>query len=233
MITGYDIIGDVHGHLPQLRALCKMLGYDTPLTPPAHRRLVFVGDFADRGPANLASILAVRDAVLDGRALAVLGNHDDALLKWLKGGEIPRKGGIEVTMAEIENAPNSAELRRDLIRFFVMLPLVLHLDEGRLIVAHAGIEQPMLERALSLDDRKFILNGEKIGKRADGKTLRRDWALTYTGDAFIAYGHTPQDEIELRPNSANIDSGVYITGTLTALRWPERELVAVTGRAGE
>jgi protein phosphatase len=123
--------------------------------------------------------------------------------------------------------PDALELRERLIAFFSATPLVLRLDHDRLILAHAGIEQSMLDRPIDERSHFFILNGDAIGKSPDGKTLRRDWAADYTGDAFIVYGHTPQEAPLVRSNSANIDTGAYRKRALTALRWPEKEIVSV------
>ncbi len=99
----YDIIGDVHGCLDALRRLCDALGYDAAFHHPDGRRLVFLGDLIDRGPDSLGVLSLVSRLVSRGRALLTLGNHDDALLRWLCG-ETGRhsKGGLAQTIAQIE-----------------------------------------------------------------------------------------------------------------------------------
>jgi protein phosphatase len=207
--------------------LCSDLGYSETLAPPQGRKLVFTGDLSDRGPLNLETILTIRSAVLNGNAYAVLGNHDYALLKWLKGEEIPLKGGIDTTISEIVHHKYTLKIRESLLDFFHMLPFVLKLDNSRLIAVHAGIEENMFNSPISDEQVRFILFGDTIGKREDGKTLRRDWAAQYSAEPFIVYGHTPQDKAVIRGNTINIDTGVYVTGRLTAFRWPEREIVSV------
>ena len=103
------------------------------------------------------------------------------------------------------------------------------LDGGALIVAHAGIEEHMIGKT-DPETRRFVLNGDAIGKSPEGKTLRRDWAADYQGEAFIVYGHTPQERAEIRERTVNIDTGAYRGGLLTALRWPEHTLVSVPSR---
>ena len=229
MIGQYDIVGDLHGHLDVLERLCVELGYERPLVPPPGRRMVFVGDLATRGPRNLETLLAVREAVLDGRALATLGNNDDTLLKWLRDGKGADKPKLADLIAQIEGTPKRAELRACLLSFLESLPLILRLDQNRLLVVHAGIEDRMLATPLTSEDRWFILNGDAIGKTPDGKTIRRDWARNYHGAPFVVYGHTPMDEPEVRFNTINIDTGVYRTRRLTAFRWPERQIVTAQG----
>ena len=112
---------------------------------------------------------------------------------------------------------------------FAQAALYWVLDGGALIVAHAGIEEGMIGKT-DLETRRFVLNGDAIGKSPEGKTLRRDWAADYRGAAFIVYGHTPQERAEIRGNTVNIDTGAYRGGLLTAFRWPERTLVSVPSR---
>lgn len=228
MSIRYDIIGDLHGHLSLLRKLCCAMGYPHPLQPPEGRRLVFVGDLATRGPENLQALLAVRDAVREGRALSVLGNHDDALLRWLRAGEAAFKPKLSDLADEIRGRPDSKRIRQELISFLEMLPLILRLDQDRLVVVHAGIEERMLDRPLTGQDRRFVLNGDAIGKSPEGKTLRRDWAAGYRGRPFVAYGHTPEEQPVIRFNTVNVDTGAYRTGRLSAFRWPEQEIFTVS-----
>lgn len=75
-----DIVGDVHGWLEPLERLLARLGYGPQGEHPAGRRLVFLGDVVDRGPASLAVLERVRELVDSGRALLVLGNHELNLL---------------------------------------------------------------------------------------------------------------------------------------------------------
>ena len=75
-----DIIGDVHGHFDALTELLDHLGYRDNGSHPAGRRLVFVGDLADRGPDSPAVFAWVMAACAAGRAHMVLGNHEANLL---------------------------------------------------------------------------------------------------------------------------------------------------------
>ena len=227
--NGFDIVGDLHGAVPQLLELLNKLGYAADLTPPQGRKLVFVGDLADRGSDNVGALRLVSAAVRAGHALLVLGNHDERLLRWLRGETIEIKGGIDRTIAEIEAQKDAASLKAELTRLLEMAPLVLELSGGKLVVAHAGVEEPILTKGIDEAAAYFILNGDAIGKSPDGKTLRRDWAVNYMGDAFVAYGHTPQPSVLIRNNTVNVDTGVYRTGVLSALRWPQMEIISVHG----
>lgn len=76
-----DIVGDIHGEIEALRQLLAHLGYDAQGNHPAGRRLVFVGDFFDRGPDSPAVLQLVLPMLASGKALAVLGNHEINLLR--------------------------------------------------------------------------------------------------------------------------------------------------------
>ncbi len=230
MYENYDIIGDVHGCYDALRRLSDSLGYDHSFYHPEGRRLVFLGDLIDRGPDSLGVMRLVGTLVSRGRALVTLGNHDDALLRWLCGEVFDTaKGGLSETIAKTEARRDKKTLKKAIIALYERAPLYLVLDGGALIVAHAGIEEEMIGKT-DPETRRFVLNGDAVGKSSEGKTLRRDWAADYHGDAFIVYGHTPQERAEVRGSTVNIDTGAYRGGLLTAFRWPERTLVSVPSR---
>ena len=76
-----DVVGDVHGEIEALRALLGRLGYDGTGRHPDGRRLVFVGDLADRGPDSPGVVRLVRRLIDNGRAQAVMGNHEFNAIK--------------------------------------------------------------------------------------------------------------------------------------------------------
>ncbi len=229
-MQNYDIIGDVHGCYEALQRLCAALGYDEAFGHPEGRKLVFLGDLIDRGPDSAAVLSLVGRLVSRGRALLTLGNHDDALQRWLCGEPVEiHKGGLAQTIAQIEARADKRTFKKAVAALYERASLYLLLDGGDLIVAHAGIEEDMIGKT-DPETRRFVLNGDAIGKSPEGKTLRRDWAADYHGSAFIVYGHTPQERAAIRGSTVNIDTGAYRGGMLTAFRWPERTLVSVPSR---
>ena len=107
--------------------------------------------------------------------------------------------------------------------------LVSHyvLDDGKLVVAHAGMKEEMQGRG-SGKVRDFALYGETTGETDEfGLPVRYNWAAEYRGSAMVVYGHTPVPEPEWLNRTVNIDTGCVFGGKLTALRYPEREFVSV------
>ena len=80
--------------------------------------------------------------------------------------------------------------------------------------------------------REFALYGETTGETDEfGLPVRYNWAAEYRGKAMVVYGHTPVPEPEWLNRTINIDTGCVFGGKLTALRYPERELVSVPAEA--
>jgi protein phosphatase len=107
--------------------------------------------------------------------------------------------------------------------------LVSHyvLDDGKLVVAHAGPEERLQGRS-SARVRDFALYGESTGETDEfGLPVRYPWANEYRGRATVLYGHTPVPQPEWVNNTLCLDTGCVFGGRLTALRYPERELVSV------
>ncbi|WP_044642496.1 polynucleotide kinase-phosphatase [Risungbinella massiliensis] len=231
----FDIIGDVHGCVDELLELIDQLGYSLEqhkdgyqLTHPDVRKLIFVGDLVDRGPDSPAVLRLVRDLVMNGQALCVVGNHDDKLLRKLKGGKVKVQHGLETTMKQLAGA-SQQELEQHQ-EFLENLPHHLMLDQGKLVVAHAGLKQEFHGRS-SGAVRSFALYGETTGQLdEEGYPVRLDWALDYAGEAFVVYGHTPQAEPYWLGNTVNIDTGCVFGGRLTALRYPEKTMVSVSAK---
>ena len=235
----FDIIGDVHGCLEELVELLETLGYRVAkregtetagydVEPPEGRRALFVGDLIDRGPGSAAALELAMDMVDAGTALALAGNHEAKLAKALQGRDVEQSHGLADTMKQIDaRGSGFAERAR---RFIQTRPSHYLLDEGRLVVAHAGLSEE-LHGCSSPTVRSFALYGDTTGEKTDkGLPVRRDWAREYRGRAAVVYGHTPRRTAEWVNETICIDTGCVFGGRLSALRWPRREVVAAAAR---
>lgn len=221
----FDIVGDVHGCDDELGLLLERLGYAPDGAHPEGRRLVFLGDLVDRGPKITEVLDRVMGLVAAGRALCVPGNHEAKLLRKLGGRGVKPTHGLAETLAQFEARPPAWVQS---VRAFLD-GLVGHyvLAGGQLVVAHAGMTEPMQGRAARAV-REFALYGETTGEVDEyGLPVRHPWADEYRGKALVVYGHTPVPEARFHNNTVCVDTGCVFGGALTALRWPERELVSV------
>jgi protein phosphatase len=230
----FDVIGDVHGCRAELEALLGRLGYritrdaagrPSGAVPPAGRTAVFLGDLVDRGPDSPGVLRLVMGMVAAGQALAVPGNHENKLIRALSGKNVQVSHGLAETLSQL--AGEDDEFRRQVGEFCRGLVSHLVLDGGRLVVAHAGLKEAYHGRA-SGRVRSFALYGDTTGETDEyGLPVRYPWAADYRGRAMVLYGHTPVPEPEWVNNTLCLDTGCVFGGRLTALRYPEREIVSV------
>lgn len=228
----FDVIGDIHGCCLELVELFSKLGYteqDGYYVHPDNRQLAFVGDAMDRGPESL-KVLQILFAMQDAGILYYSpGNHCNKLYRFFKGNKVQISHGLENTLAEWQRLPKKEqqEFRSRYLRFYEELPLYQELG-NELVIAHAGIKEEMIGMNISKGITAFVLYGDTTGKfHADGRPVRRDWAKNYTGAKWIVYGHTPTEEPYRINRTVNIDTGCVFGGSLTAFRFPEKELVSV------
>ena len=176
----FDIIGDVHGCLDELTALLDSLGYQVDrqpdgsprpayrITPPLGRRLIFLGDLVDRGPDIPGVLRLVMDAVASGSALCVPGNHEQKLVRALQGRNVQVTHGLAESLGQLSEQP--AGFKETVVEFLDGLISHYVLDDGKLVVAHAGLRPEMQGRA-SGRVRDFALYGETTGE-TDGPSAR-------------------------------------------------------------
>ncbi len=225
----FDIIGDIHGCYDELVALLTRLDYNVVepdrVLPPPGRKAIFLGDLVDRGPKVPETLRLVMRMVGHGSALCVPGNHDVKLLRKLRGKNVQVTHGLAETLQQLEGQP--PEMLRTIEAFIDGLVGHYVLDGGKLVVAHAGMKERYIGRASSRV-REFALYGETTGETDEfGLPIRYNWAAEYRGPAHVIYGHTPVPEADWLNRTLNIDTGCVFGGKLTALRWPEKELVSV------
>jgi len=228
--AAFDIIGDVHGCYDELEELLRTLGYRIDggsVTPPDGRVAVFLGDLIDRGPKIVESARIAMEMVESGVALCVMGNHESQMLSFMRGETDRPEWGLPETLAQFAQVPREFTAR--FRAFSEGLPVMLLLDGGSLLVAHAGLPEA-LQNDRPEDEharRWFALNGcyPEQGHR------RANWGREYRGDRKVVYGHTPNEDPRWVNGTLCIDTGCVYGGSLTALRYPEMEVVSIEAKA--
>ncbi|WP_069998489.1 metallophosphoesterase [Cellulosilyticum sp. I15G10I2] len=230
----FDIIGDVHGCYDELCELLEKLGYVVDRDKysaysPEGRIAAFTGDLVDRGPKSAAVLRLVMSMIKEGTAYCTLGNHDGKLQRKLKGANVKIAHGLEITLEELSHEPEA--FVEEVKQFLDKLISHYVFDDGKLVVAHAGLKEKLHGRG-SKNIRNLAMFGETTGKVDKlGLPIRLNWAKGYHGKAFVVYGHTPRESVKIMNNTANIDTGCVFGGKLTALRYPEKEIVDVKVKA--
>jgi protein phosphatase len=241
----FDIIGDVHGCFDELVELLEALGYaihsdnaaplgDWSVQPPGTdaghaRTAIFLGDLVDRGPNSPAVLRLVMRMVAEGKALCVPGNHDVKLMRKLNGKNVQIQHGLVETLEQLDGEP--PEFLEQVRQFIDGLVSHYVFDDGKLVVAHAGLKEEMQGRG-SGKVREFCLFGETTGETDEfGLPVRYNWAAEYRGHAMVVYGHTPVPEADLLNGTMCIDTGCVFGGKLSALRYPERDLISIDAKA--
>ncbi|MFG2970588.1 polynucleotide kinase-phosphatase [Streptomyces sp. NPDC048288] len=224
-LTGpFDIVGDIHGCASELESLLVRLGYADGVHPDG-RTAVFVGDLVDRGPDSPGVLRRVMSMVGSGNALCVPGNHENKYGRYLKGRKVQHTHGLAETIEQMEG--ESEEFTKRVGEFIDGLVSHYVLDGGKLVVCHAGLPEKYHGRT-SGRVRSHALYGDTTGETDEfGLPVRYPWAEDYRGRAAVVYGHTPVPEASWLNNTICLDTGAVFGGKLTALRWPERELVDV------
>ena len=230
-------VGDIHGHTDALAPLLRALQENAQWSRPAERPLlVFLGDYVDRGPDSRGAIDMVLALEDEGpfEVVALKGNHEDALLRvltdaefgpnWIRnwGQATLRSYGVDVPAPGLEAAETErvqAELlaalpprHRDFLRRCVM-----SLTVGDYFFVHAGVKPGVPLEAQDDKDLMWI--------RYDFLESEHDFGKV------VVHGHTPSDRPELKANRIGIDTGVYYSGVLTAVRLEGTEKRIIQARA--
>ena len=209
---------------------------------PGGRVAVFVGDLVDRGPDTPGVLRLVMGMCDAGDALCVMGNHDWKLARALGGADVTVRHGLAESLEQIGTVaegrrvapdgrahPTEPDFPERVRGFLRALPIHLVLAGGDLVVVHAGLKEEFHGRA-SREVRAFALYGDVGGRAPDGMPIRREWERNYSGAARVVYGHWPVTRAEWVNNTMCLDTGCVFGGSLTALRYPELDVVGVPAR---
>lgn len=249
----FDIIGDIHGCFDELYELVLKLGYNVEIiketkivqdeinnefkeyitkkfivSHPENRRLIFVGDLIDRGPNSPDVLRFVMDCVESNLAFCVIGNHEAKFIRKLTGSNVKLTHGLQQT---VDQLALEDETFMERVKTFMSTLKSHHIfDNGKLVVSHAGIREEMQGRH-SGSIKAFCMYGDTTGETDEfGLPVRLNWAIDYKGKPLVAYGHTPVPTAEFFNNTIDLDTGCVFGGALSALRYPEREIVEVKAK---
>lgn len=191
-------IGDVHGCIDELQAMCKRLRLSQ------EDRIVMLGDLINRGPDPGAVVAFVAEKKFD----CLMGNHEDEYLKEYKHEE--------------KYAALREELGLDLHRWIEERPLWI--DHPSFLCVHAGLKPGALPAS---NDRRYLLNIRTWdGEGRDIKTPSNPaWYEYYTQPRPVFYGHWAQQGLTIRRNTVGLDSGCVYGRALSAWILEEERLV--------
>ena len=174
----WDLIGDIHGRYASLVSLLEELGYEPErerggFIHPEGRKVIFVGDFIDRGSNSLDVVGLAKRMVENGEALAVMGNHEFNFVSYMtpdrdEEGEYLRKrteknkGLVEETLQSFHGRKRALA---NAVEWMKSLPFFLELDGLR--VVHAAWVQEDIEflQGKSLEDEVFLMAANRKGTR--------------------------------------------------------------------
>jgi Calcineurin-like phosphoesterase len=191
-IMGYDIIGDVHGCAQSLRQLLEKLGYveadgayvfDNGAlgSDSAARQVIFVGDVIDRGPQIRDALQIARAMVERGSARMILGNHEYNALAYCTllhastadQPQFVREHTVRHTLQiqeTLDQFRGHDDEWRDMLRWFMTLPLFLDLPQCR--VVHACWDERLIESLLQRRGHAFI-DADFLQASADRHSFER------------------------------------------------------------
>lgn len=217
-------MGDVHGCIDDLRRMAALIEADLNARPPEDWRIIYLGDYVDRGPDSQGVIEFILGQMAARRVYALRGNHDqylidfmgnlsaDGFINWmhLGGAETLMSYGLPPSAVyEAHDAAARQDLRARLIetmpkshsKFLAGLPHMLRL--GNYVFVHAGV-RPGVDLAEQRPEdliwirEPFLSSAENFG-------------------AVVVHGHTVVDRVTVRPNRIGIDTGVVFGGEFTCL----------------
>ena len=208
-------VGDVHGCLDELQMLLKKLAFSSA------DRLILVGDLVAKGPDSQGVVAFAREA----NALCVLGNHDDAVLRYRRA----QRTGLEAKLKPGHLAVAQSLHEADWL-WLEQLPLYLRLPEQNVAVVHAGV---VPGKALEAQARDDLLAMRTL--RSDGSaSTRMDegdlWTAHYKGPEHIVFGHNAISGLQRTSFASGLDTGCVYGRALTALVLPENTLVSVAAK---
>ena len=214
-------IGDVHGCLRELNVILELIEEDIGTRPIDECKLIFLGDYVDRGPDNFGTLDRLVKLKYGNNlpCIFIMGNHDERLLSFMNnpeivgeeitlwGGDATLKDyGVSTRWFKRFNSASAAEMLNKTMpkahREFLEGLEPYHIQDD-FFFCHAGVRPGVPLVNQSAHDLMWI--------RAD--FLKHQEAF----EKVVVHGHTPNSTPEVKSNRINVDTHCYDTGTLTAL----------------
>ena len=214
-------LGDIHGRADLLEALLQQIEADAEYHPDVAKRLIYLGDYVDRGPASSAVIdMVLNDGPAGFEVVSLMGNHEEMMLRFLEDIEVGRSwmmnGGDATLRSYGVDAPS----------MFAATPVLLHAQQQfaeRLPASHRSFLES-LATSHTEGDYLFVHAGVRPGVPLE-EQLTED--LLWIRDEFldsdrdfgkvVVHGHSISLDPEFRANRIGIDTGAYRSGQLTCL----------------
>ncbi len=224
------LVGDVQGCYRSMRELASRVRQEnlSRADGAQERKIVFVGDMADRGPYDAEAVIYIAALVRAGRAVLVKGNHDENLLRVLKGEQDGGSAETQSTAAELRRRLKPASIRR-IVDMLERAPLVAQWKN--LVVAHASLPRvPRAGAALTSQEENVITHGARSGRFVGGRAdvYKLSETVAHDPELLVVGGHTHEEEpvLDLVSGTAILDAGVELKGKLAALYYPEMQLAS-------
>ncbi|OGZ12241.1 MAG: hypothetical protein A3C93_03720 [Candidatus Lloydbacteria bacterium RIFCSPHIGHO2_02_FULL_54_17] len=228
------LVGDVQGCYTAMRELAGRVRKENLLREEdaddegaVRRKIVFVGDMADRGPYDAESVIYITALVQSGRAMLIKGNHDENLLKALKG-ELERHRETQQTAEELKRrlSPRSIQKIVDMLE-----AAPVYAEWEHLAVAHASLPRmPRVGQVFDKKDEGVLIHGPKsgafTGTRAEVLKMRN--ATAHDPEVLVAGGHTHEEApvVDEVSGSVVLDADAELQGKLWGMYYPELELAS-------
>lgn len=215
-------IGDIHGRSDCLDQMILMIDADCAASPPQACRIVFLGDYTDRGPDSKGVMDRLVRMSARPEVVCLKGNHDDWLEAFLhhpeEGDHFLYWGGRETLASygvDVSSDRSNDELARDLARAmpvehrrFLARLRYRHM-EGDYFFCHAGVRPGIPLDEQDPQDLMWI--------RGEFHAVESSWGKV------IVHGHTPQAQVDIRRNRINVDTRAFDSGTLSCVVLEGRE----------
>lgn len=189
----YDIVTDIHGLIHEFLALIAKGGWvhkDGRLSHPEGRKLLVLGDLVDRGPYSLEVLALLRQAVEDGVAIVLRGNHDNKLLKFY---DQALRTGVETwgSLSNAETGMKLLSLKKDeadrLANFIRRMPTHATWEQDKIAFVHADLHRfdPMATPA------ETMMYGDSGFKRIDSDAEYEKRFNMGLNEYLLIRGHIP------------------------------------------